>query len=654
MKKNRSRIFISFLTIIFVFLIYISYFFSIQFLDKKFNDYFIRQTLNKKAGNDVIIVVIDDKSTNEIRWPWKRNLYTEIFEYLSKDAKVIAFDAVISSTDTENKNADDEFFHSLKNYKNLVAGFDLYPAKSNQIMPDKRVETAFNEKFKNINIEDARTKKLKPTYNSLVSMPMDYLTNIQNLGSVIIPIDKDGVIRSNFPVVEYSGRLYPSMALKAFSMTTGINDFVLTNRYLCSKSDNCKSLKIPVNQDKKPISGIYSYINWRKPYNEYYSHKTYSAIDVINSYRAEKTGAFPTLSRDVFKDKIVIVGGNANIQSLEDRRSTPVLLKHAGVDVQATYIDNILNNSFSRQVIPAANLIYMALISFFTFLLIVNFSIMFSISCIGILISMAFFIYYLAISQGIILSFVPLIAMEMIVFAFGYSYRFLIEGQKKEKIERAMGKYISKDIMDRVVKDLDELTLGGKRANVTILFADIRGFTSISEKMPAEDVSMILNEYFAQIEPIIKAYNGVINKFIGDAVMVVFGDPIPDKKHPVNAVLCANKMLQKVKTLQAKWIAQGKPKLEIGVGINTGEAFVGNIGTEERLEYTVIGDTVNIASRIESFNKVYKTRFLISQETYNHVSAIADVIKIREVTIRGKVKKINIYEVLRIFDAEQN
>ena len=211
-----------------------------------------------------------------------------------------------------------------------------------------------------------------------------------------------------------------------------------------------------------------------------------------------------------------------------------------------------------------------------------------------------------------------------------------------------MGKYISQDVMKNVVQNIDDIRLGGKKAVVTVLFADIRGFTSMSEKMTAEDVSKILNEYFTEIEPIISKYNGVINKFIGDAVMAVFGDPIEDLNHPVNAVRCANEMLKKVDQLQDKWLFEGKPKIEIGIGINTGEAFVGNIGSEKRLEYTVIGDTVNLASRIESYNKVYKTNLLISSSTYSYVSGIADVIKISEVTIRGKSKKMDIYEVLRL------
>ena len=198
------------------------------------------------------------------------------------------------------------------------------------------------------------------------------------------------------------------------------------------------------------------------------------------------------------------------------------------------------------------------------------------------------------------------------------------------------------------MKNPDKVRLGGKKAEITVMFADIRGFTTISETHTAEEVSQLLNEYFSEIEPVINKYNGVINKFIGDAVLVIFGDPVQDKDHAKKAVKCAYELTNKVKKIQEKWLEEGKPKIDIGIGINTGDAFVGNVGTQNRFEYTVIGDTVNIASRIEGYNRIYKTHLLISQNTYNKLSHIVDVIKIREVDLKGKSQKINIYEVLRI------
>ncbi len=211
-----------------------------------------------------------------------------------------------------------------------------------------------------------------------------------------------------------------------------------------------------------------------------------------------------------------------------------------------------------------------------------------------------------------------------------------------------MGKYLSNEVMQNVVQNIDNISLGGKRADITVLFADIRNFTSISENMDASNTSIILNEYFSELVPIIESHNGVLNKFMGDAILAIFGEPKKSENHALDAVKCGYQMLKKVKYLQEKWLDEGKPKIEIGIGISSGEAFVGNIGSQERLEYTVIGDTVNTASRIENYNKVYRTNFLISEETYKRVKNHIDAITIKDVVIRGKANKINLYEVIRL------
>ena len=384
--------------------------------------------------------------------------------------------------------------------------------------------------------------------------------------------------------------------------------------------------------------------------NSDYSHIKYSASDIIDSLHLMKEGKKPIIDPHEFDGKIVFIGANAQAAAIGpvDALLTPMSEKHPGVDIQATILDNIMNSDFTKQSTILFDIFFLALLTAGTMYLILKLTFFKSLisviilGCIYTIFSVICFKYNLAVNV-----ITPLL-LQLSTLIFGYSYRFILEGRNKEKIKQAMGKYISQDVMKNVVQNIDDIRLGGKKAVVTVLFADIRGFTSMSERMTAEDVSKILNEYFTEIEPIISKYNGVINKFIGDAVMAVFGDPIEDLNHPVNAVRCANEMLKKVDQLQDKWLFEGKPKIEIGIGINTGEAFVGNIGSEKRLEYTVIGDTVNLASRIESYNKVYKTNLLISSSTYSYVSGIADVIKISEVTIRGKSKKMDIYEVLRL------
>lgn len=256
--------------------------------------------------------------------------------------------------------------------------------------------------------------------------------------------------------------------------------------------------------------------------------------------------------------------------------------------------------------------------------------------------------YKLLLNQSISLNIISTYIAFAISLYFATVYKNIFKNNLNEKIEDMLSKYISQDIKNKILKSNLDVGLGGKRAEITVMFADIRGFTALSETRKAEEVSQLLNEYFSELEPIITKYNGVINKYIGDAVLVVFGDPEQDKLHAKNAVKCAYELRNKVKFIRQQWIEQGKPQIDIGIGINTGEAFIGNVGTKNRFEYTVIGDTVNIASRIDDYNKIYKTNLLISETTYNKISQIVDAIKIREVSIKGKQQKINIYEVLRI------
>ena len=602
------------------------------------------------ASDDVILVVIDDKSLTELgRWPWKRDRTIQIFDYLEyyTDAKVIAYDAVVMAPDFENPESDRYFFNNVGKYNKLIAGVGFMSENFGDNINEAEYNALLTEK-NNIKVIDKRRKKQNKEnfYKSFTPFLKEYFKNIKLLGSVNTYQDQDGYIRRIDQLVDYNGGLYPSLGLISYSKYTGINEFTIDDEYITAKNDKYK-LKIPVKSD----SGIvFSYISFYKTLDGMYSHKKVSASDVIKSLESIKKGEKPILDPAIFKDKAVFVGANANAQALFDIKRTPISDTFAGVDIQATNFNNLIDNVFYTTSSPY----YDFAIVLFAFLLVMVFVSLLPVSTALLCASCAMLLYFVfafimydnRFAIGLIM---PEIFM---VFAIGcgYSYKYLIEGRKKEKIQTAMSKYISKDVMQNVVQNIDSIKLGGKRAEVTVLFADIRGFTSISEQLSPVEVTKILNEYFSELVPIIEEHKGILNKFMGDAILAIFGEPIKNENHPVDAVKCAYKMLKKVKLLQEKWLNEGKPKIEIGIGIATGEAFVGNIGSEERLEYTVIGDTVNTASRIENYNKVYRTNFLISEETYLKVQKYVDVIKIREVSIRGKAKKINIYEVLRILD----
>ena len=256
-------------------------------------------------------------------------------------------------------------------------------------------------------------------------------------------------------------------------------------------------------------------------------------------------------------------------------------------------------------------------------------------------------------SNGYALNMVAPYVFFVFAAIFSFSYKFSIEDRKKEKLKRAMKQYIGTTVVDNIIKDDEDVALVCKKTDATIIMADIRGFTRFSENLDPDEVTKLLNEYFGLMIPIIEEYGGVVNKFIGDAILAVFNEPVKDKRHPLNAILCATKMIAKLKDLRKKWKSEGKPDIGISIGINTGMVFIGNIGTPNHLEYTVIGDTVNVASRIEAQNRQFNTQLLISESTYEYAKDVLDVIKISSVEIRGREKHMNIYEIIKILDKNE-
>ena len=647
MKRLKSKLFYLYAFLIHILLSVIIILVSWEFLEYKAYNFMMKNVTAKPTiSKDIIIISIDNTSVSRYKWPWKRELYSYIFEYINtySKPKAIGYDAILSVLDEENPESDAKFFAQLKKTPNLVVGF--IPMRENVSIEESNPEffNAFKDKFY-VKIHDMRKNKIPGRYNSIIRFPKPYFDSVANAGSVKSTTALYGYLQSADNIVTVNGKMFPVLALRIYMLVNDINELTLTdNEIIIPKTGK----RIPVMNS--PI-GSQTLITYKKMMrNSDYSHIKYSASDVIDSLMLMKQGKKPIIDPHEFDDKIILIGGNAQAAAIGpvDALLTPVHEKHPGVDIQATILDNIINSDFTKQSTILFDLVLLALLTSGTMYLILKLSFFKSLIAVIALGALYTAFSVICFKFNIAVNVITPLLIQLSTLIFGYSYRFILEGRNKEKIKQAMGKYISQDVMKNVVQNIDDIKLGGKKAVVTVLFADIRGFTSMSEKMTAEDVSKILNEYFTEIEPIISKYNGVINKFIGDAVMAVFGDPIEDLNHPVNAVRCANEMLKKVDQLQDKWLFEGKPKIEIGIGINTGEAFVGNIGSEKRLEYTVIGDTVNLASRIESYNKVYKTNLLISSSTYSYVSGIADVIKISEVTIRGKSKKMDIYEVLRL------
>jgi adenylate cyclase len=229
----------------------------------------------------------------------------------------------------------------------------------------------------------------------------------------------------------------------------------------------------------------------------------------------------------------------------------------------------------------------------------------------------------------------------------GVAWQYFVEGRAKRHIKGLFGRYVSKDVIDQLMSDPALARLGGQRREMTVLFSDIRGFTTASEKGVPEDVVRQLNEYFTAMVEVLFRHRGTLDKFVGDMVMGLFGAPLADPQHADHAVAAALEMTAVLDRLNETWTAQGRPTLDIGIGINSGEMIAGNIGSDTIMSYTVIGDAVNLGARLESLNKEYGTRVLISQSTLDRLTTPVNSRRVDEVTVKGKTRPVVVYEVRR-------
>jgi adenylate cyclase len=238
----------------------------------------------------------------------------------------------------------------------------------------------------------------------------------------------------------------------------------------------------------------------------------------------------------------------------------------------------------------------------------------------------------------------PVLAI-ILAFVGDLAWKYFVEGRDKRLIKKMFSRYVSKDVFDQLVADPSLAALGGARRHMTVLFSDIRGFTTMSEKGTPEDVVGQLNELFTRMVAVVFEHRGTVDKFVGDMVMALYGAPLDDEDHADHAVQTALAMIRTLQAMNTEWQRQGKPTLDIGIGVNTGGMVAGNIGSDTIMSYTVIGDAVNLGARLESLNKEYGTRIIISEFTRAALKGRYDIHPLGDVVVKGKTKPVAIFEV---------
>ncbi|XDD45668.1 CHASE2 domain-containing protein [Leptospira sp. WS39.C2] len=241
---------------------------------------------------------------------------------------------------------------------------------------------------------------------------------------------------------------------------------------------------------------------------------------------------------------------------------------------------------------------------------------------------------------------------QIVVFVAIIGFRILTEEENVKYIRQTFSKFVSKDVVDELLKHPDNLALGGSKREITIFFSDVRGFTTISEQLGPEDLVKLLNEYLSAMTDLIIEYKGTIDKYMGDAIMAFWGAPVPLEDHAYYACVAALAQLDHLKVLQQKWAERNVPVIDIGCGLNSGPAVVGNMGSSHRMEYTCMGDTINLGSRLEGSNKMYTTNIIISEYTYEKVKDRVVTRELDLVRVKGKTQPVRIYELLGITNPE--
>ncbi len=619
---------------------------GLAFLEQKTFDMRVQYREGQKTGHeDIVIVLIDEASLESMnplvgRWPWPRTLYAELNLFLAEQGvKAVLYDILF----TEPQIPRDENGELGPDDIDLVTssmemGHAIHAVQLlHEPMRDPRdsvlgrqLPELFVERF---SLKANGSAELFESGNNNYYLPLAELyENTAGIGVVEFLPDNDGVFRRTKLIRTYQGRMFPVLSLAALIHQQPENEISITDN-----SINWGQTLIPLQDNGDFL------IN---PKNEF---RTLSIGGVFATIQQIDQGNFEDLiiDPDMFRDKIVLVGASA--VGVEDLKPTPYGPNFPGVFLHASIISNVLENDFIAKPPLFVEIIVSVLIAFLIAWIITSDIKIWFKSTIPLVITFSYVLiaYYLFSSFQVWLAIVfPVIGGMLSVYAASFIYMAFTEGSERLKTKRMFSQYLSPSVLSEVMESKSLTAEIGETKQLTILFSDIRGFTSISESLESGKVVEMLNYYLHEMVELVFKYKGTLDKFIGDAVMAFWGAPIAMKNHARQSVSCALEMIDQLKVINQHFKTNDFPEIKIGVGLNTGPVIVGNIGSTKRLDYTVIGDNVNLASRIEGLTKKYGCSILITESAHEMLDETFVCRTIDRVRVKGKTEPAMIYEPL--------
>lgn len=601
---------------------------DLQQLDYRMKDARFRIRGPVKPDKNVVIVAIDHNSIKEIgRWPWSREITGQLIENLATvyGTKVTALDIVFS--EAQNPNADNALAKSITKSGNVVMGY-FFRDEQAQLSETAMLQLD-SAKLKMVKIAEGVQNIPLHEYSGIdINLP-EIASGALDFGFFNARPDSDGLYRRSILLLLYNGEIYPSLALKALQHGLKTEAMLDVKQYGVD-SLQLGSLRIPSTED-----GIMA-LNFYGPTG---SFTTVSAADIIKK----------RLPKDALKGKIAFVG--ATEIGIYDLRPTPFDPTLPGIEIHATMAANALEKRFLRydgvtQQLEIACIVILpmilgALLAFAPGTII-------GMLCMSTLTSMFAVFNYIMFSRAFhdMTLLYPFAAIAL-TYLLSEAWRNLVVERKGKQLKKAFSSYVSPDLVKQIEKNPDKLVLGGEQRELSILFSDIRGFTTVSESLTPPELVKLLNEYLTPMTRIVLEEHGTLDKFIGDAVMALFNAPLDVPQHAHHACLSALRMMDKLKQLNVGFAERGMHTLDIGIGINTGPAVVGNMGADIRFDYTAIGDSVNLASRLEGLNKYYSTHILVSEDTRKQVTDNKFVFReVDRVKVKGKHLPVVMYELM--------
>lgn len=623
-------------------------------------DYRLRLAMPRTTDDRIVIVDIDEASLKEEgRWPWGRDRLALLTEKLFDEhgIAVLGFDVVFAERD---ESSGLKVLQSLA--QNQLKGVAAYQAALAKLKPQLEYDRLFADEIRHRKVVLGYYLTDQKGGNNSGALPVPvfpagafnghpvaftrwngYGANIAELqqaaagsGHFNPVVDLDGRVRRIPMLAEYNGAYYESLSLAVVRVLLGSpkllpgfsEDHVKGYAGLewLELDAGSTRLKIPVDSD------VAASVPYRGGQG---SFRYISAADVLHG-RVETAR---------LKDKIVLVGTTA--PALMDMRATPVAEVYPGVEVHANMISGILDQNLKEK--PA----YM-LGAEITWLLLIGLALSFFLPLLSPVRAIIASAFALAAATGvsliswhygnIIMPVANSVAVIALLFALNMSHGYLVESRTKRLISGLFGKYVPSELVDEMSKNPEQvLSMEGESREMTVLFSDVRGFTSISEGLDPRELSRLMNEFLTPLSRVISKHHGKVDKYMGDCIMAFWGAPKPLPGHARSAVLAAIEMQATMKSLQPQFKKRGWPEIHIGMGINSGRVSVGNMGSEVRVAYTVMGDEVNLASRLEGISKKYGVGIVVGENTRN---AAPDFVyrELDHVQVAGKEKPLAIYE----------